>query len=154
SRRRHLAPPDEPEAHMLRKRPRCVCFVAVLGAALAAGFAPVPKPKPVSPKEELKRLQGAWEGVRLSADGGRGARGSGADTYEGDRLTCVRKGQVISRWTVALDPSRRPKAMDLKADSGELLPYTYKLEGDELTLAYRRGGDRRGRPGDVTPRDG
>jgi uncharacterized protein (TIGR03067 family) len=118
---------------MLQQRRWCLCVVAVL----AAGWAPVPKGKSKAElaKEELKKLQGEWEEVQVSYDGGPWQKGRSTHVYKGDRLSCVYDGRVATRWTVALDPSREPKAMDKKDGKGVHLRCSYKLHGDELTVA-------------------
>jgi uncharacterized protein (TIGR03067 family) len=126
-------------------------WLVLLVAVLAMAFAPVPKPRS---RTDLEKLQGSWEQAHFSPDGGLWAKGAGVDTYKGDRLSCVRKGQLLCRWKVALDPSRRPKAIDLKGDNGELLPCAYKLDGDELTLAHPTEPGRNGRPAKLTPHKG
>jgi uncharacterized protein (TIGR03067 family) len=131
----------------------------LLAALLAMAFAPVPKPKPPKPddaKGELKKLQGTWEYVSVSLSGAKvGVKPGEADLIKGDQLTCVGAGgQVTARWTVVVDPSKRPKAMDLKSATGLVLLCAYKLEGDTLTVAYGNQDTMKQRPTDLTPRNG
>ena len=140
----------------LHIRPWCV-GAAVL-AALAAGWAPVPKPRPAKPdpvKEELRRLQGEWEEVSESLHGVErpSAPGRALDAYRGDRVT-VRgpDGKVSARWRVALDPTRSPKHMDLVGEKGKLVRCLYELDGDALTVC--NGTDPKARPKALSPGQG
>src|SRR5215212_359323 len=106
--------------------PRRQFAAAALAAALALGFAPVPKPKaPRVPtaKEELRRLQGTWQVVRYSRDGSalREVKGE-SEVIDGDRLSCVSaRGEVTARWSVVLRPSKSPKEIDLCSDTGQVV---------------------------------
>jgi uncharacterized protein (TIGR03067 family) len=142
---------------MQQLRRRCVIVAAVLATALAMAFAPVPPPKPrraPTAEEELKRLQGTWQLAGAVVHGVRG--GVSPDAYwviKGDLATEHRAGTVAGRWRLALDPSKSPKAIDLKEDRGNsLLPGVYELEGDTLTLCYGSLGRAKGRPADLKAR--
>jgi uncharacterized protein (TIGR03067 family) len=140
--------------------PRRACVLAVLAAALALGFAPVPKPKaPPAPtaKGQLMRLQGTWEEVRRSRDGSplHEVKG-GSEVVDGDRLSCVSaRGEVTARWSIVLRPSKSPKEIDLCTDKGQVVVRCiYKLEGDTMTVCYRDEAHTTDRPADFTPRKG
>jgi uncharacterized protein (TIGR03067 family) len=144
---------------MLHQRPWCVCVAAVLGAVMASGLAPVPKPKPTKPDQvmdELKRLQGRWEYVSFNRNGERLAlTPGGAEVIRGDELAVVSSDSVLSRWKLAVDPSKRPGTMDLDEGEGRRrLACVYKLEGDTLTVAYSDQVRTKERPADFTPRKG
>jgi uncharacterized protein (TIGR03067 family) len=139
-------------ARVLHKRLWCV-----VAAVVAAGWAPIPRPKAPKPdpvKEEMKRLEGSWEVVRHSADGRPWRDGPRVVyAFQGGRARCVVRGEVTATWQASLDPSRRPKVMDLKAADGGVLPCAYSLSGDELTMAHGTRGRQR-RPADLAPREG
>jgi uncharacterized protein (TIGR03067 family) len=134
-------------------------WLVSLAAVLTTAFAPIPPPKarPDPVKEELKRLQGRWEHVIFNRNGQKEEQAAGrrADVVKGDELAVVWGEAVISRWSVTVDPSKRPKAMDLshKKNSRRLL-CVYKLEGDTLTVCWKDEDKATERPRDFTARKG
>jgi uncharacterized protein (TIGR03067 family) len=130
-------------------------WLVLLLAVSALGLAPLPKPKPDRVKEELKRLQGRWEHVSFHRDGERvEVKPGSAEVIRGGRLTVLSDGEVNARWAVVVDPSKRPKTMDLSAGKGRGILCVYRLEGDTLTVAYGDQGTVKERPADLAPRKG
>jgi uncharacterized protein (TIGR03067 family) len=131
-------------------------LVVLLAAVLSVAFVPLPRPKARSTVErELKGLGGEWEYVSVTQDGVRVDVSPGqSELFKGDQLSLLSGGEVTIRWTVAVDPSKKPKAMDLRGVPGVTVLCAYALSGDTLTVAY---GDRKavkGRPADLKPRKG
>ena len=88
-------------------------------------------------KKDVDQLQGEWTGVSLEM------RGKATDNTEwklyvrGDEWTVTEggSGQLVA--TVKIDPSKKPKAMDLTYKMGGKERSSlaiYKLDGDTLTL--------------------
>ena len=100
-------------------------------------------------KADLDRLQGSWEVTALEMGGKATAAkelpGKVTVTFTGEKMVLdgplaapVGETPVPPAFTVKLDPSRNPKAIDTVALTGRFKgktqPGIYRLEGDELTL--------------------
>jgi uncharacterized protein (TIGR03067 family) len=116
--------------------------LALLLALSVATAAPLPFPNARHPPD-LRAMQGEWQVARPSL--GRAA----PDDYDltlkvsGNRMTFTGGGEMKTTWAVTLDPSKRPKAMDLRLVASKLnlspLPTllgVYRIEGDTFTFAY------------------
>jgi hypothetical protein len=147
---------------MLHKRLSCV--VAAVMAALAVGWAPVPKPKAPKPdsaeaerkkleKAELKRLEGMWARAVLTDWVGPEPRYGRVCIFFAGRLLYLSGSKVVHRCSVTLNPRKR--AMDTKEED-QLTLCAYELRGEQLVLAYY--GDpkvaSRRRPPGVSQREG
>jgi len=127
---------------------------ALLLAALALGFAPVPFPnsaKPRSPEDDLKALEGEWRRDSLSIDGRPGGVGTVAVIKDG-RMAFGTPGDD---WNLTLDTSTTPRRIDsrrVKDDPG-IDPFwaVYRLEGDTLYYCDRQGKDVSARPAGFDP---
>jgi uncharacterized protein (TIGR03067 family) len=134
--------------------PRAVPLLVVL----SVGFAPAPvyRERPDSIKVDLEALQGEWQSVNCSLEGGEPTVGGGDDTavYRGDRMSRLHKGVVNARWVIALDPSKEPRRMDLKGVEvpDQTVLCIYRIDGDTLTFAFRNQVDATERPKDFRPR--
>ena len=99
-------------------------LVALSLALLSLAFAPAPLPK-AGPKDmDLKGLQGTWIGP-----------GNLVARFEGDTLRYYRGGELVRSYRISIDPSARPRQMDLVgigADKGLRYYYVYDLDGDTL----------------------
>src|SRR4051794_7918673 len=73
----------------------------IIAAALTLGFAPLPRMK-----AELERLQGSWVSGDLEA------------RFEGDRLTYLRGGRMVTAYRFTLDARANPKRLDLVGIGG------------------------------------
>jgi uncharacterized protein (TIGR03067 family) len=130
--------------------------VLPLLAVLLMGFAPAPFPKPGRDgRDDLAAMRGEWEVVGESLSGSplRPAAASYTAVYDGNRVDMLTNGVAIAKWVVTLDPSKKPKRMDLKkADApGQALLCIYKLDGDTLTFAYYNRVNAPERPIDFNP---
>lgn len=113
----------------------------VMLASCAAGIAlssPEPQSKDADKakleKEEIEKLQGTWVIVEVEERGEKQKpdEGIGKLIVQGDKLIFL--GEDLSR-AFKLDPTTKPKAIDLVIDKGEKVPGIYSLEGDQLKLA-------------------
>jgi uncharacterized protein (TIGR03067 family) len=122
---------------------------------LTAQAAPAPLPKADTGKDDLKRMQGAWDRVGITV-GGRASRAGGLTArIAGTRLTWLADGKPMVEWALTLDGTRTPRAFDgvPLGPGGKARPWRgiYRLEGDTLTVCYHQSK----RPTDFTrPRPG
>src|SRR5437867_3448619 len=92
-------------------------------------------------KAELKKLQGTWKVVQ-AIDKGEKVPGDDIASmeviFEGQKILVREKDKVHDRMTFKLDPSKKPKTIDLThiegADKDRTDAGIYKLEGDMLTI--------------------
>jgi uncharacterized protein (TIGR03067 family) len=122
---------------MIASSPRRLAMRRVLLplALVSMAFAPAPlrAPKPGSAAEDAKALQGSW-----LAEEGVGA------TFKGDILSfSTRLGPGVS-YRVKLDPSSKPRSIDLKVASekgdGRVILGIYSLEKDVFKLCCTESG--------------
>ena len=111
-------------------------------------------------------LQGKWKAVAATRDGKARTEEELKDkpmmlTFEGDKAT-LRDGDrdVGEPVTFKLDPSKKPKQIDVKPPAGSdgterpMMKGIYELKGDTLKLAFKRAeepGQSPERPTDFTP---
>jgi uncharacterized protein (TIGR03067 family) len=116
-----------------------------LAFLLAAGFAPMPFPRPDPSKEDLKKLQGEWHRVRHTISGGLRSESTSGITIliAGDRMKYAVDGKPAYEWVCTLDRKTRPMRFDRKrppgAASAVIFWGIYRLEGDTLTLCWHDG---------------
>src|SRR5438045_4202080 len=78
-------------------------------AALAAGFAPVPFPRPERRRTDQERMQGTWVLKAMTIDGREmKGRENVRVVIDGRRLKYVNGGQVTIEYDLTLDPTRSP----------------------------------------------
>jgi uncharacterized protein (TIGR03067 family) len=111
-------------------------------------------------KTDLKKLQGHWklvsavvDGKKLSADliKDRGDR----IEIEGEKYTY--RGLVIREMTLALDPTKNPKEIDLtqrRGDQTKVWRAIYEVDGDTLKVCRHKDGDGEPRPTGFTSKAG
>ncbi len=99
---------------------------------------------------ELKRLAGTWQGV-AAEEGGEAAVADTAKQlrleFDGEKFKAYFGDMVLMAGTLKLDPSAKPKAIDLKSSEGRLAGKTgegiYELDGDKLKLCLVEPGEKR-----------
>jgi uncharacterized protein (TIGR03067 family) len=137
-------------------KPRKVTLLAagVLVAVtrlLLAGDAP----KEDAAKKDQDRLQGTWVVVAAERDG------RPLDRIKGGKLMIDGNGFVIQtasgaelKGTFMLDPTKKPKAMDLQHDAGLLRDKTwkaiYQVDGGDLKICYAEADSGKDRPTEFT----
>jgi uncharacterized protein (TIGR03067 family) len=123
-------------------------LLATLLATLAAhGSAQQPGTKPaVDPKQkpDTELIQGTWLIVGLEAGGkaepDRNYRNN-TIVFIKDKATLQERSYSPIDFTLALDPTKTPKTIDLTT-KGNVLNGIYKLDGDDLTICLSIGGKR------------
>jgi uncharacterized protein (TIGR03067 family) len=113
--------------------------ILLLLAILMIGFAPAPLPSPGrNTCADLAALRGEWERVSIVLSGKVGHVKPGQVTaiFKDNQLSFLSDGIVTARWTVVLDATQKPKAMDLRGDKPKnVLLGIYRREGDVLTFS-------------------
>src|SRR4051794_2830649 len=102
----------------LRFRPekfiRVVLLVLIFPTLPSRARAEDPVPRRAA-QGDLKKLQGTWQCMAMEREGDpvppEALKGSTA-TYEDDRITLTRDGDVFRRGIVTLDPSKSPKRVN------------------------------------------
>jgi uncharacterized protein (TIGR03067 family) len=107
---------------------------------------------------EQAALDGTWKVVSAGFEGKTRPADRIGDlrvTFSGRQYTTMKGGQVVERATLAADPSRQPKTIDLAftegPSKGQTLLGIYELSGDALRIAW---SERKERPTDFTNRAG
>jgi uncharacterized protein (TIGR03067 family) len=125
-------------------RPLLFSFAVLVTVALARGGDD-------GVKAELKQLQGTWKVVQAIDNGEKVPADDLASMViiiEGEKLSVREKDKVQHRMTLKIDPSKKPKTIDLTHTEGAKKDKTdmgiFKLEGDMLTICVneKAGGDR------------
>jgi uncharacterized protein (TIGR03067 family) len=94
-------------------------------------------------KQEFDKLQGEWALVAIDNNGTESKVGAEdfAFMLKGKVLSVKSgKGEYAKYAKLELDPTKKPKAMDVTVTEGkeELAKCIYELEGDQLKVAYLR----------------
>jgi uncharacterized protein (TIGR03067 family) len=98
-------------------------------------------------KKELKKLEGTWATVSIEAAG---HKVSDEDkiktrklTTKGDKYT-LKVGDETVQGTIEINPTKKPKTIDVKPDSGsnkgKTLLGIYELDGDSLKICLALPG--------------
>jgi uncharacterized protein (TIGR03067 family) len=96
------------------------------------------QPVPKAAKEEMAKLQGTWKVVAAQMAGKEILpRGIAQVVVKGDRMALRADGKEVKAWSITVDPSRKPKAMDwIMGEEKAPLPAIYSLEGDDLRICF------------------
>ena len=111
-------------------------------------------------KEEKSRLQGMWvctkvsfNGRTLDATDEKQVPRPMTVTFDGDKIVFAQGEGKGPGWTYKIDPSKKPKAIDLGTAKG-----IYVIDGDRLKLKYFKEKDqddkRNVRPADFGTKEG
>ena len=86
--------------------------------------------------KELKKFAGTWSVVSADKDGKPAPEGKIANarfTFKGDKLTIAEGGEVKDEVTIKIDPTKKPKQIDVMV-RGKEHPGIYKFAGKQLTI--------------------
>jgi uncharacterized protein (TIGR03067 family) len=119
---------------------RCILALTV-ALALALGVSAQ------DAKQEQAKLQGKWQASKLEIEGNAIPDNELAKlkiTIEGDKLIASKDGAAPENNSFKLDPSKKPRAIDVIPASGQAegktLQGIYELEGDTLKLCLGMPG--------------
>ena len=119
-------------------------LLLLLLAALAAGFAPAPFPRPERRRTDLEKMQGTWVLDSMLLDGRTSRRGGTRVTIEGDRLKYVNDGKVGVEYVLTLSPSQRPREyVSRQVGTAVIFQGLYSVQGHTLKFAYNGSGESR-----------
>jgi uncharacterized protein (TIGR03067 family) len=115
-------------------------LLASAGVLLVLGLLGVGNAQPVTKaaKEEMAKLQGSWKVISWQAAGKDIPFGEGMQlVVKGDTMALRAGGKEVKAWSITVDPSRKPKAMDwIMGEEKVPLPAIYSLEGDDLRICF------------------
>ncbi|MHB1424505.1 MAG: TIGR03067 domain-containing protein [Gemmataceae bacterium] len=112
-------------------------MVLAVGLLIAADT-----PKEDAVAKEMAKFQGTWKFLSMEVQG-KPDKGIGKYTvvFKGDQWTVSVRDKVASQATIKLDPTSKPKTIDLTLTldpyKGKLIRGIYALEGDKLTVCDR-----------------
>src|SRR5262245_39498696 len=106
-------------------------------------------------KKELDQLQGEWMMLSREANGKPSDNTNWKLTIKGDQWTVTRPdGDVAAvQAKIKLDPSKKPREIDLISKGGRSMSGIYKLEGDTLTFCRPGPSKNAERPKEFTTPD-
>jgi uncharacterized protein (TIGR03067 family) len=117
-----------------------VCLVAALTIGTTAA-------QDDAAKTELKKLEGTWATVSIEAAG---QKVTDEDKIKSRKLTTkgekytLKVGDETVQGTIEINPTKKPKTIDAKADSGtnkgKTLLGIYELDGDSLKICLALPG--------------
>jgi uncharacterized protein (TIGR03067 family) len=141
---------------------RAILFLVAALLAFRETPSAADAPKDQLTKKDRDKLQGKWQMTRATAD----FPANGADLLpvvnalvrsnieiKGDRLTAANKGANQQAFTFSIDATKKPKTIDLAAESKKdrKVLGVYELEGDVLRLCVAGGASR---PAECKPHPG
>ncbi len=113
--------------------------------------------KPADAKSETDKLQGSWE-ITSAQMAGKEPEGDEGDQIKKNKMVFTgNKVKLKHEVEYTIDPSTKPKQIDLKVDDGPenergTWKGIYELKGDELTLCFAMPN--RDRPGEFVSKEG
>jgi uncharacterized protein (TIGR03067 family) len=100
--------------------------------------------------KEVKKFQGVWTFESVEVGGKKAPADELAGvtmTFAGDKYTVKKGDDVIQVGTQKLDPSKSPKAIDVKIveglNTGKVMQGIYEIDGDTLKVCFDESGKTR-----------
>ena len=117
----------------------------LLPAALTAGLLVAADAKDNAVKKDMDALQGKWQLVSLERDGkSADVPKDAVRVVKGDTYTVTPRPGVTIEGTFKIDPTAKPKAVDITQTSGENKGKTslgiYEIDGDTLKMCWAPPG--------------
>jgi RNA polymerase sigma factor (sigma-70 family) len=110
----------------------------------AGAGAPAARP-PLAPLGDQQRLQGDWKVHDVEMGGQHMPHERMGFAFAGDKIMMVFGPVRMEPMVYSLDPSREPKAIDVRHPAGAVWPGIYELNGDFLKVCLNEGA-MKGRP--------
>jgi RNA polymerase sigma factor (sigma-70 family) len=130
--------------------------VVVIGAGVTAGVsrARAAADDAAEVKAELKKFQGTWVDIFAEKAGTKQEQvGDHQLKFDGESFSVADHGEVQEKGTIKLDPTRKPKEIDLrirdKNDEEKTVLGIYTWDGENLKLCWGEPGGQK-RPTDFT----
>ncbi len=115
--------------------------LSVIGAILFAAVATWPH---LAAADDIHPLEGAWTVISSQTSGK--PEDDAIDTkvvFDGDKVTLHRKSGEVELYTITINPSVAPAAIDFQGrDENRKILGIYELTGDQLKICFRKEGDR------------
>jgi uncharacterized protein (TIGR03067 family) len=122
-----------------------------IGLVLVGGLVLAGDAKDEAIKKERKKYEGTWQVVSLEVDGNK------ASEEDAKKITVINEangkwrieidGKVVSQGTSEIDPTKKPKTVDLTETEGDNSGKTslgiYELEDDTRKVCVARTGEKR-----------
>jgi uncharacterized protein (TIGR03067 family) len=128
---------------------------AVLGLVAARADDKKPDDKKPDDKGEAKKFEGTWEVVKATGNG-MPIEQKSTLVLEGNKYTRTRPNGDTDTGTFSVDPSKKPKTIDVMPGDGKAKDKTwlgiYELDGDSLKICLAEPG--KDRPDDFTSKEG
>jgi uncharacterized protein (TIGR03067 family) len=133
----------------MRKRVAVLAIVSLFAGVRSPAGAGDAKEKAV--EKELLAFKGTWRLIARKVDGKKSSKewvkGVIATNDGLGRCSVERGGKVLAEATVKLDPTKRPRTIDVTFTAGERKGKTvlgiYEIEGDTFRVCVARPGDER-----------
>jgi uncharacterized protein (TIGR03067 family) len=110
-------------------------ITGVMAASVCLGRAAARSENPA--QSELKKLQGAWTVIETQAEGQKGKPRLPVEwVFRGNELFLMTRGKTVPRGFVTLDPSRKPKIIDVMVQGVPVSLGIYELKGNTLKLCW------------------
>jgi uncharacterized protein (TIGR03067 family) len=130
------------------RRHAAMPLVVALFLAAAVPLAAAGDAKEEAIKKDQMKYEGVWQVVSLEIDGNK------TDEQDAKKITVVNEadgkwrlevdGKVIARGTSEIDPTKKPKAIDLTGtegdDKGKTVLGIYEIGDDERKVCYAKAG--------------
>jgi uncharacterized protein (TIGR03067 family) len=118
-------------------------LVVILAVGLLLGA----DDKQADAKKDQEKLQGDWTLMSGERDGEAFPDElvkSLKRTFTGDKYVITRDGETLAKATFTLDPSQKPKAIDIKLENADKpVQGIYEVDGDTFKLCYAAPGEAR-----------
>jgi uncharacterized protein (TIGR03067 family) len=101
-------------------------------------------------KKELKKLTGTWQLLASEKDGVKAPEAENKDIkliITGDKFTMERAGKTVEEGWICIDPTRKPKVIDVYARESKVVMSIYEWDGDDkLRVCGTHPGTEQTRP--------